>query len=159
MGMMNEASLIVSADRAFNAAMKFLTGVDESLQFNASDIQYRLDELGLRLTDGEIGEVCDEIAFGGSEYHDRSMLASPTIADLTLSIDTALKHKGLLDGPGDCPECGRNGHISSAKHASCYAAIVAKANGLCGCGAAATNTRYWIPVCAVCAEREDILDL
>lgn len=145
---------------AYESAVRVMTGLDIKSQLTHGHIQYRLDALGVTLNHDEARTVCDRIAFKGSEYHDTSMLDEATVEELTKSIDTALEIEGFLDGPGDCPECGRNGTIASHKHAKCLAAIFSSTNGRCDyCDARATNTRHWRPVCQGCAEHQDLLDI
>lgn len=123
-----------------------------------ADIQYRLAHHGLTLAAEEANEVCRTVMTDPySEYRDRSLLEAPTEAELTRAIDFALTHLGLLDAPGDCPECGRNGPIWSPKHADCAAKIMAKPCAWCG-QANVTNTRAWAPICEACHDHQSHLD-
>lgn len=144
----------IEQDSLFKSA---IAAYEQSDNFGPADITYRVRELGLMPTLDELLAVCKTIKSGGNEYCE-SMLNEPTPRELTLSIDAALKHEGVLDGPGDCPICGRNGRINSAKHIGCFVKLMDDVSGLCRCGKPATNTRNWVPMCQSCCDHEDHLD-
>lgn len=73
-------------------------------------------------------------------------------------IDECLELAGLLDTPGDCPECGKGGYASAPRHHVCARLILAKARFKCHCGKPATNFSGWAPICLDCEEHKAHLD-
>lgn len=125
------------------------------------EVRRIMTEVGVTPTDDLVEHILSEVNFyqysaDGDSVSETSL--RERYDDLKRIVCARLEFQGLLDGPGDCPICRRNGWIATDKHAKCVEEIYRRAAHKCGCGKPAATIRYYEPHCEKCNDQQAHLD-